>query len=136
MVQLGGTSPALAVEAAMVALRDGNREVREAARALLCDIAALSTGAATQVVVNCCATVDAGATRDESIYDSELADILSVASANVLFDVCFMHNYHHPLPEFASWLVGIPLVVRQCEDGTCNVTLYDSAEEPISKEGV
>lgn len=59
-----------------------------------------------------------------------------MASVNVLFDVFLMHHYHHPLPEFASWLVGIPLVARQCEEGTYNLTLYDSAEEPTPKEGV
>ena len=57
-------------------------------------------------------------------------------ATNVLLDAFLECNYQHVLPELATRLVGVPLVVHPCLDGACKIVLYDSAEEPTSKEGV
>ena len=84
----------------------------------------------------CCAKVGPGASGEYVITD-ELAEILfRVPAASFLLDASLEHNQQRVLPELATRLVGVPLVVQPCLDGTCKVVLYDSAEEPTLKESV
>ena len=84
----------------------------------------------------CCAKVGPGASGEYVITD-ELAEILfRVPAASFLLDASLEHNQQRVLPELATRLVGVPLVVQPCPDGACKIVLYDSAEEPTSKEGV